>query len=46
MHSALFRWGAQPAYAAGWLAASVVAFTAKWWRGDVEAATGRHVSRA
>jgi AGZA family xanthine/uracil permease-like MFS transporter len=46
MHSALFRWGAQPAYAAGWLAAAVVAFTAKWWRGDVEAAAGSHVSRA
>lgn len=46
MHSALFRWGAQPAYAAGWLAAAVVAFTAKWWRGDVGAATESKVSRA
>ena len=34
MHSATFRWGAQPRYAAGWLAASVVVFSARWWRGD------------
>jgi AGZA family xanthine/uracil permease-like MFS transporter len=35
MHSALIRWAAQPAYAAGWLAAAVIAFSARWWRGDV-----------
>jgi AGZA family xanthine/uracil permease-like MFS transporter len=31
MHSALIRWGAQPAYAAGWLAAAVVVYSARWW---------------
>jgi adenine/guanine/hypoxanthine permease len=34
MHSPIFRWGAQPKYAAGWLAAAGVAYSARWWRGD------------
>jgi AGZA family xanthine/uracil permease-like MFS transporter len=38
MHSAIMRWGAQPMYAAGWLAAAVIVFAARWWRGDLAAA--------
>jgi AGZA family xanthine/uracil permease-like MFS transporter len=38
MHSAIFRWGAQPMYAAGWLAAAVIVFSARWWRGDLRSA--------
>jgi adenine/guanine/hypoxanthine permease len=34
MHSALMRWGAQPQYALGWLAAAVIVYSARWWRGD------------
>jgi adenine/guanine/hypoxanthine permease len=34
MHSPIFRWGAQPKYAAGWLAAAAIAYSARWWRGD------------
>ncbi len=34
MHSALIRWAAQPAYAAGWLAAAAIVYSAQWWRGD------------
>jgi AGZA family xanthine/uracil permease-like MFS transporter len=34
MHSALMRWGAQPEYALGWLAAAVIVYSARWWRGD------------
>jgi AGZA family xanthine/uracil permease-like MFS transporter len=34
MHSAIFRWGAQPMYAAGWLAAAAIVYSARWWRGD------------
>lgn len=34
MHSALMRWGAQPNYALGWLAAAVIVYSARWWRGD------------
>lgn len=34
MHSAAVRWGAQPMYAAGWLAAALVVYSARWWRGD------------
>ena len=37
MHSGLIRWGAQPAYAAGWLAAAVIVYSARWWRGDLPA---------
>jgi len=35
MHSPIFRWGAQPTYAAGWLAAGAIVFSARWWRGDL-----------
>jgi len=31
MHSALMRWGAQPEYAAGWLAAAGIVYSARWW---------------
>ncbi|HTW65483.1 MAG TPA: hypothetical protein VME17_12730 [Bryobacteraceae bacterium] len=34
MHSALLRWGAQPDYAAGWLIAAAIVYSARWWRGD------------
>jgi AGZA family xanthine/uracil permease-like MFS transporter len=34
MHSAIMRWAAQPDYAAGWLAAAVIVYSAQWWRGD------------
>lgn len=33
MHSAVIRWGAQPSYAQGWLAAAVIVYSAKWWGG-------------
>jgi AGZA family xanthine/uracil permease-like MFS transporter len=35
MHSALFHWGAQPMYAAGWLGAALIVYSARWWRGDL-----------
>src|SRR5258708_2913574 len=35
MHSPIFPWGAQPTYAAGWLAAGAIVFSARWWRGDL-----------
>jgi AGZA family xanthine/uracil permease-like MFS transporter len=35
MHSPTLRWGAQPMYAAGWLAAALIVFSARWWRGDL-----------
>src|ERR1700689_4755535 len=35
MHSSLMSWGAQPDYAAGWLAAAAIVYSARWWRGDV-----------
>jgi len=35
MHSPLVGWGAQPAYAAGWIAAAVMVYSARWWRGDL-----------
>jgi adenine/guanine/hypoxanthine permease len=34
MHSALMRWGAQPHYTMGWLAAAAIVYSARWWRGD------------
>jgi AGZA family xanthine/uracil permease-like MFS transporter len=34
MHSAVARWGAQPTYAAGWLAAAAIVYSAKWWGSD------------
>jgi AGZA family xanthine/uracil permease-like MFS transporter len=39
MHSPIFRWGAQPAYAEGWIAAAVIVYSARWWRGDLPKAT-------
>jgi AGZA family xanthine/uracil permease-like MFS transporter len=39
MHSPIFHWGAQPTYAAGWLAAAVIVYSARWWRGDLLAKT-------
>jgi hypothetical protein len=33
MHSALIRWGSQPEYAAGWMAAAVIVYSARWWAG-------------
>jgi adenine/guanine/hypoxanthine permease len=38
MHSAIVRWGAQPMYAAGWLAAAAIVYSARWWRGDLDPA--------
>jgi len=35
MHSAILKWSAQPMYAAGWLAAAAIVFSARWWRGDL-----------
>jgi AGZA family xanthine/uracil permease-like MFS transporter len=35
MHSPILQWRAQPMYAAGWLAAAVIVFSARWWRGDL-----------
>lgn len=37
MHSAIVRWGAEPMYAGGWLAAALIVYTARWWRGDLQA---------
>ena len=31
MHSAILRWGAQPMYAAGWLVAAAIVYSARWW---------------
>lgn len=31
MHSALIQWGAQPAYAVGWVAAALIIYSARWW---------------
>jgi len=36
MHSPISRWGAQPMYAAGWLAASAIVYSTRWWRGDLQ----------
>ena len=33
MHSAVIRWASQPEYAAGWLAAAVIVYSARWWGG-------------
>jgi hypothetical protein len=27
-------WGAQPMYAAGWLAAAAILYSARWWSGE------------
>src|SRR3974390_2333234 len=39
MHSAIFHWGGPPTYAAGWIAAAAVVYSARWWRGDVQPET-------
>jgi AGZA family xanthine/uracil permease-like MFS transporter len=45
MHSSIFRWGAQPDYAVGWLAAAGIIYSARWWRGDsVPGAAARSVT--
>jgi len=41
MHSPVLHWGAQPMYAGGWLAAALIVFSARWWRGDVAATVER-----
>jgi hypothetical protein len=41
MHSQTFRWGAQPTYAAGWLVAAMLVFSAQWWKGETEVGTPR-----
>jgi adenine/guanine/hypoxanthine permease len=46
MHSPLFRWGAQPTYAAGWLVAALIAYSARWWRGDPVVASSPNPSEA
>jgi AGZA family xanthine/uracil permease-like MFS transporter len=33
MHSAVIRWASQPEYAAGWLAAAAIVYSARWWAG-------------
>lgn len=33
MHSATLRWKAEPMYAAGWLAAAAIVYSARWWGG-------------
>jgi AGZA family xanthine/uracil permease-like MFS transporter len=38
MHSPILHWGAQPMYAAGWLGAAFIVFSARWWRGDLSTA--------
>jgi len=38
MHSEALRWGAEPMYAAGWLVAAAIVYSARWWRGDAERA--------
>jgi adenine/guanine/hypoxanthine permease len=34
MHSAVAGWGAQPVYAAGWAAAAVIVYSARFWGGE------------
>jgi len=41
MHSPIFHWGAQPLYAAGWLAAGAIVYSDRWWRGDLPASHGQ-----
>jgi adenine/guanine/hypoxanthine permease len=33
MHSPILRWRAQPMYAAGWLIAAAIVYSARWWNG-------------
>jgi hypothetical protein len=39
LHSAVFRWRAKPMYAAGWLAAAAIVYSARWWSGEHPSAT-------
>lgn len=34
MHSTVAAWGAQPMYAAGWLAAGAIVLSARWWSAE------------
>jgi adenine/guanine/hypoxanthine permease len=34
MHSAILRWKAEPMYAAGWLVAGAIVYSARWWGGQ------------
>jgi adenine/guanine/hypoxanthine permease len=45
MHSAVFRWRAQPTYAAGWLIAAALVFSARWWGGELETGMAATQSR-
>jgi len=38
MHSEALRWRAEPMYAAGWLVAAAIVYSARWWRGDAQKA--------
>lgn len=40
MHSATVKWGAQPEYAAGWMAAALIVYSARWWNGEGRAPMG------
>jgi AGZA family xanthine/uracil permease-like MFS transporter len=33
MHAAILRWKAEPMYAAGWLVAGAIVYSARWWQG-------------
>lgn len=37
MHSVTLHWRAEPMYAAGWLAAAAVVYSARWWGREVSA---------
>jgi hypothetical protein len=37
MHAAVIRWASQPEYAAGWLAAAAIVYSARWWGGELSA---------
>jgi len=39
MHSPTLQWGAQPMYAAGWLTAALIVYSARWWQGDLAASS-------
>jgi AGZA family xanthine/uracil permease-like MFS transporter len=41
LHSAVFRWGAKPIYAAGWLAAAAIVYSARWWNGESASTAAR-----
>ncbi|HWF10148.1 MAG TPA: hypothetical protein VG297_16890 [Bryobacteraceae bacterium] len=41
MHSAVIQWGAKKEYAAGWMAAAVIAWSARWWGAEQTARLSR-----